>query len=138
MQSRPIAEGLFAETPVPHLIGGRDRASGRIVFPFPEGIEGQNCDPVDLAPEGTLWSWTVQRFRPKSPPYRGPEAFEPYAVGYVELPGQIIVETRLTGVAFEDIRIGDRYRTALLPLSADSDGASLIMFAFEPVKGDTE
>ena len=32
-----------------------------------------------------LWSWTVQRFRPKSPPYAGPVAFEPYAVGYVDL-----------------------------------------------------
>jgi len=44
---------------------------------------------------GTLYTWTVQGFRPK-PPYAGPEGFEPYGVGYVELPGEVRVEARLT------------------------------------------
>ena len=34
-----------------------------------------------LAREGTLWTWTVQGFRPKSPPYAGPAEFEPYPSG---------------------------------------------------------
>lgn len=135
MTTRLIAEGLFAEQPQPHLIGGRDRASGRIVFPLPEGLEGAGCDPVDLAAEGTLWSWTVQRFRPKTPPYRGPEAFEPYAVGYVEFPGQVIVEGRLTGVAFDALRIGDRYRTVIVPFNRDADGNDILTFAFERAEG---
>jgi len=42
---------------------------------------------VELPPSGTLWSYTVQRFRPKSPPYRGPEPFEPYALGYIHPTG---------------------------------------------------
>ena len=54
---------------------------------------------------GRLWSWTVQRFRPKSPPYAGPEVFEPYAVGYVQLGDTIIVEGRLTGISFDALRI---------------------------------
>ncbi len=135
MSTRPVAEGLFADTPQPHLIAGRDRDSGRIVFPFPEGLEAQSCDPVDLAPEGTLWSFTVQRFRPKSPPYAGPEAFEPYAVGYVEFPGQVIVEGRLTGSDFAALKIGDRYRTVIVPFAEGADGSAILTYAFERMEG---
>jgi uncharacterized OB-fold protein len=40
-----------------------------------------------LSASGVLWSWTVQRHPPKSPPYEPPPAgFAPFAVGYVELP----------------------------------------------------
>lgn len=137
MTSRPIAERLFADAPRPHLIAGRDRATGRVVFPFPNGLEGENCDQVDLASEGTLWSWTVQRFRPKSPPYAGPEAFEPFAVGYVEFPGQVIVEGRLTDANFDALRIGDRYRTVLIPFAEDADGTRILTYAFERMEGAT-
>ena len=98
-----IAERLFTQDVPPRLVGGRDRQSGRIVFPCPEG---ESHEPVALSSEGTLWSYTVQRFRPKTPPYAGPEAFEPWIVAYVELPGEVIVEARLVDVAFEDVRIG--------------------------------
>jgi uncharacterized OB-fold protein len=43
---------------------------------------------VTLPAEGTLWTWTVQRFAPKSPPYVPPaDGFRPFALGYVELDG---------------------------------------------------
>jgi uncharacterized OB-fold protein len=135
MTSIAIADGLFVDGPTAHLIAGREHQSGRMVFPFPQGIEAENYAPVDVAPEGTLWSWTVQRFRPKSPPYAGPEAFEPYAVGYVEFPGQLIVEGRLTGVALDAIRIGDRYRTVVVPFVEAADGTVRTTYAFEPVGG---
>ena len=44
--------------------------------------------PTELPAVGTLWTWTVQRFPPKSPPYVPPPGgFEPFAVGLVELAG---------------------------------------------------
>ena len=91
----PVAEGLWTDEAEPRLIGGRHRASGEIVFPMPAGDAAHSYDAVPLSRTGTLWSWTSQDFRPKSPPYAGPEAFTPYLVGYVELPGQVIVETRI-------------------------------------------
>jgi uncharacterized OB-fold protein len=64
---------------------------------------------VSLPRRGTLWTWTTQGFEPPSPPYR-PESdggeFEPYAVGYVELPGFLRVEGRLTESRPERLRIG--------------------------------
>jgi uncharacterized protein len=126
----PLAPGLFVDDAANdgdiRLRGGRHRESGRIVFPFP--ASGDAYEPIALAREGALWSFTVQRFRPKSPPYAGPEDFEPYAVGYVELPGEVIVESRLVGIAFDDLRIGLPLRLTTERLQID--GEERLGFAF--------
>nr|WP_241241828.1 OB-fold domain-containing protein [Sphingobium algorifonticola] len=133
MSSRvAIAEGLFTQSEAPCLIGGRERTSGRIVFPCPD--DSTRWEPVPLPRQGILWSWTIQRFRPKSPPYAGPEAFEPFALGYVELPGAVIVEAPLTGIAFDAIRIGMTLETVLVPLTSDSEGRTVVTFAFAPAE----
>lgn len=128
---RAIADGLFTDEPAPRLIGGRAVESGRIVFPCPPG---DGFEPVPLAREGRLWSWTVQRFRPKSPPYAGPEAFRPWMVAYVELPDEVIVEARLTGVEPEAVFIGMPLVADAVPLDpADPD--SPVIPAFRPSGG---
>jgi uncharacterized OB-fold protein len=99
-----IAENLLTAGDAPALVGGRDRQTGRIVFPCP--ADRNRYEAVELPREGRIWSWTVQRFRPKSPPYAGPEAFEPFAIAYVELPGATIVEARLSGFAFDALKVG--------------------------------
>jgi uncharacterized OB-fold protein len=99
----PIAPNLWTDDSRPCLIGGRG-SDGRIRFPMPEGDAGAAFESVRLSRKGTLWSWTVQRFEPKRPPYAGPVPFEPFMLGYVELPGEVIVETRLVGI--ESPRIG--------------------------------
>lgn len=130
--TRPLAPDLLTTEVEPRLLGGRHRASGRIVFPCPSGAERSDYDLVPLSRTGSLWSWTVQRFRPKSPPYKGPERFEPFAVGYVELPGETIVEARLTGVAFEALSIGLPMRLTVVPFATGEDGVTVTAFAFRP------
>jgi len=126
---RAIAEGLFTDEDRPRLVGGRERTTGRIVFPCPEG---NDYDPWPLAREGTLWSYTIQRYRPKSPPYAGPEDFAPWPVAYVELPGETIVEARLTAVDFDAIRIGMPLELTFIPL--DPAAADPVMIhAFQPL-----
>ncbi len=126
-----IAEGLVTEDSPPRLIGGRERTSGRVVFPCPPGAL---YEPVALSRTGTLWSYTIQRYRPKSPPYAGPEAFRPWPVAYVELPGEVIVEARLDDVAFEDVKVGMAVRFAPSPLDL-SDPESPLVPAFIPAAG---
>ncbi|BBD99765.1 DNA-binding protein [Sphingobium amiense] len=126
-QTVDIAEGLFVDAPHPALIGGRHRETGGIVFPCPAG--SADHEPVVLPRRGTLWSWTVQRFRPKTPPYAGPEEFTPFALGYVELPGAVIVEAPFTDVAFDELRIGMAMETVLVPLNG-----KVRTFAFAPVR----
>ena len=130
---RAIAEGVFTKEQPPRLIGGRARVGGRVVFPCPPG---DDYEPVPLARHGRLWSWTVQRFRPKSPPYAGPENFTPWIVAYVELEGEVIVEARLINVAPEDVRIGMALELRATPLDPHNPDAPMIP-AFAPA-GDAQ
>lgn len=125
---RSIAEGLFTDETPPRLIGGRNRASGRIVFPLPKSEE---YAAYPLKRKGTVWSYTIQRYRPKSPPYAGPDAFRPWPVAYVELEEETIVEARLTGVELDAIRIGMAVELTQIPLDPDTAGSPLI-HAFQP------
>lgn len=124
---KPIAEGLWSNDAQPRLIGARRKSDGEIIFPMPNGDAASDYDAVELSPTGTLWSWTIQSFRPKTPPYLGPEEFEPFAIGYVELPDQVIVETRLTQT--HGLKIGMPMELVVLPF----DG-NVLTYAFRPVE----
>lgn len=100
----PIAPGLWTDEAEPRLIGAR-RSNGEIIFPLPEGDAAAALEPVALSRQGTLWSWTTQSFEPKEP-YSGPKPFQPFLVGYVELPGEVIVETRIVEAEPADLAIG--------------------------------
>ena len=130
MPARPIAPDLFTPGPAPRLIGGRHRATGRMVFPLPQ--DNADYDRVELPPRGKLWSYTVQRFPPKSPPYRGGEPFQPFALGYVELPGALIVESRLTEVEFGALRLNLPLELTTSALYTDTDGTEVLTYAFRP------
>lgn len=123
----PIAPDLWTPGPNPQLLGGR-LPNGKIIFPMPEGDAAQNVEPFALSRTGTLWSWTRQDFKPKEP-YSGPEVFEPYLLGYVELPGQVIVETRIVDANLEDLSLGMPMEFAVVPFD---DTRST--FAFRPEK----
>jgi uncharacterized protein len=131
MKQRPISPNVFEDGADPHLLGGRHRSTGRIVFPLPD--DAGNYEPCRLPSSGKLWSYTIQRFRPKTPPYIGPESFEPFALGYVELPDALIVESRLTGVDFDKLRIGMPMQLVIVPFCTAPDGATLTTYAFKPI-----
>jgi len=124
-----IAEGLFTEETPPRLVGGRHRQTGRIVFPCPAGSD---YEPYPLRRQGTLWSFTIQRYRPKSPPYAGSDSFEPWPVAYVELPDETIVESRLANVAFDAITIGMPLELIQIPFER-SGAEPVLVHAFQPI-----
>ncbi len=118
------------------LYGGRSKETGKIVFPMPEGAEAARYEKVPLRSEGTLWSYTVQRFPPKTPPFIGPntpETFRPYAVGYIELADQVIVEARIATDDFASLSVGRPMRLTTTEFARDETGAPLHTYAFEPV-----
>ena len=128
----PVADGLLdGSADVPELIGSECRRCGVVAFPRLDSCAACTSSEVRerrLARRGTLWTWTIQCFPPKSPPYAGAaEDFEPFGVGYVELPGEVRVEARLTeadparlriGMPMEvvELRRGDRVTYAFAPL----------------------
>jgi uncharacterized protein len=136
----PVAEGLFtwpSEQPV--LLGASCRRCDTTTFPAQGACP--RCTAVDMEPRplgraGTLWSFTVQGFRPKVP-YRGPADFRPYGVGYVELPGPdaVIVESLLTEDDPDALEIGMPMELVVVPFpvdDGDGEGGALVTFAFRP------
>ena len=137
----PVAPGLFtwpADEP-PQLIGSKCGACGVVTFPAQSGCPRCTSDQMEetlLERRGTLWTWTTQGFLPKSPPYAGPETaedFQGFAVGYVELPGQVRVEARLTESDPEKLKFGMEMELVIVPLKTDEDGNEIMMYAFRPV-----
>lgn len=135
----PVAEGLFTGPPgPPQLIGSECVECGVVTFPLQPSCP--RCTSLDvkerlLARRGTLWSWTIQSFRPKSPPYVAGDGaeFEPYGVGYVELPGEVRVEARLTESDPDRLRIGMPMELTLLAVPGRG-GSMVATYAFRPLE----
>jgi uncharacterized OB-fold protein len=88
-----------------------------------------------LERRGRLWAFTTQAFPPPSPPYSGPQGhdFEPFGIGYVELPGQVKVETRLTESDANALEHGMEMELVIVPFRTDDNGDEVVTFAFRPV-----
>jgi uncharacterized protein len=136
----PIADGLFtwpAEEPC--LIGGRCAACGTTTFPHQDGCPRCGAPGLEeqlLPRRGRLWAWTTQEFPPPTPPYAGSHGpdFEPFGVGYVELPGALRVEARLTEHRPEHLRVGMEMELVIVPFGTDEEGTERVTFAFHPVE----
>jgi uncharacterized protein len=139
MTTTPVADGLFTwPADEPQLIGSRCTECGIITFPTQDSCPRCATTAMEehlLARRGTLWAWTTQDFPPPSPPYAGPtgDAFVPYGVGYVELPGEVKVETRLTEAGPDVLRLGMEMELVVVPFRIDDDGNEVVTFAFRPV-----
>jgi uncharacterized protein len=132
----PIAEGVFTwPSDDPRLLGSRCSACGIVTFPAQGSCP--RCASTDMAERalprrGRLWAWTTQEFPPPDP-YSGPsgDAFVPFGVGYVELPGEVKVEARLTETT--GLSIGMDMELVLVPFRTDAEGNEVVTFAFRPV-----
>jgi uncharacterized protein len=145
----PVADGVFTwPSESPQLIGTRFRSSGVTVFPQATSCPrtaAQDGEPVLLPTHGTLWSWTIQGFLPKNPPYAGketPHDFVPYGVGYVELRDPdtdvaVIVESRLTENDPKRLTIGMPMDMVIVPFTTDDDGTPVVTYAFAPRADET-
>jgi uncharacterized protein len=136
-----IAEGLVTlDEDEPRLIGSRCGACGAFTFPAQEACPGcaaMAMEPVELSRTGTIWTWTSQEFLPPSPPYAGPETAETFAryyVGFVELEGELRIESRLVGFDNEPPRISQRVEVVLVPFRRDEEGREVMTYAFAPAK----
>ena len=91
---------------------------GRV--PEPEGDAAIGVERHPLPRHGRLWSWTSQGFRPKSPyegPGEGPQDFTPYLLGYVEIPGEVIVESYIVDARLEDLKIDMPVEFCVVPFN---------------------
>ena len=118
---KPIADNLFTwPSDSPKLIGSKDTETGRYFFP---AKNSNHHEKVELSNKGKLWTWTVQRFLPKTPYIEqvAPEDFKPYAV-----------ESRLVGIDPKELEIGMEMELTIEPFVKNEEGEELLIFAFKP------
>ncbi len=140
MTQVPVAEGVFTfPSDAPQLIGSQCASCGIVTFPAQDSCP--RCASTDMVEHllprrGRLWAWTTQDFPPPSPPYSGPTGkdFVPFGVGYVELPGEVKVEARLTSADPGVLTPGMEMELVLVPFRIDADGTEVVTFAFRPVR----
>ena len=139
-----ITEGLFrVDGDRAVLFASRRRSSGMVKFPAerPELFDGDpeiqdDIEAIELSTEGTLYTYTTQEFAPPLP-YKGnrdPKAFQPYVVGFVELPEGVMVETLIVGATADELRIAQPLVSTTTTLET-ADGQALVTFAFRPAQG---
>lgn len=140
-QGRLIDPTLFTDVAgVLHLAGSACDDCATVTFPAQGSCPrctGQRVRRHALASDGLLWAFTVQGFLPK-PPYlgsRGP--FRAFGVGYVDLGGEVLVESRLLVTAIADLHVGLPMRLVLEQLPGETD-EPIWTFAFTPADGTSE
>lgn len=136
----PGGDGVFTLTEAgPRLLGSKCTDCGTYAFPPQKSCQrcsGINTEATNLGTRGTLWTFTIQGFPPKSPPFIGDAdlaTFKPFGVGYVEIPGQVKVETRLTESDPSKLKIGMEMELVVDVLKTDADGNDIVTYAFKPV-----
>jgi uncharacterized OB-fold protein len=136
----PIREGLYTwPAAEPQLIASRCTDCGEVAFPKQDGCPsctGRHGEEILLSRRGTLWTWTIQRFPPPSPPFIGDsEHFVPFGVGYIELAEGIRVESRLSESDPAKLEIGMEMELRIEKFTDGKDGTELMTFVFAPAEG---
>jgi uncharacterized protein len=139
-RSVPVADDLF----VPDgdgiaLVGTRCTGCGAHYFPVSLSCRNPACDGkqierTTLGRTGTLYSWTVQHYRPPAL-YRADE-WEPFAVGLVEVPEGLRVLAKIVGRDPDELEVGLPVRLVTSPLYTDDDGRRVDTYAYETDDGD--
>jgi len=127
---------VSAEDGKVRIIAGRNRTTGKVVFPMPQGVLEGDYERIELPSEGTLWTYTVQRIPPKNPPFVGvnsPDEYQPFAVGYVQLGDEVMIEGRIEGDP-DSVEIGMAMESVAISFPT-GDGAEMTTYAFAPANG---
>ncbi|RJQ75211.1 MAG: hypothetical protein C4519_16015 [Desulfobacteraceae bacterium] len=90
--------------------------------------QSKNLKSIRLSTRGKIYSYTVIMQRPPVY-YQGPV---PYAIGFVELPEGVRVETLFTDCNFDDLQIGLEVELVLRKLHQDEAGNDVITYMFRP------
>lgn len=136
---RPISPGLFERFDEGvRLVGSRCVQCDEVRFPattFCPQCCTDTAEKIPLSQRGRLYSFTIQRFRPP-PPYRGPEQFDPYAVGMIELPDGLRITSILEGSDPTKFRVGMEMELVVAKLFEDEHGCEVLGYKFKSIEGD--
>ena len=137
----PVKEGLWttpdAHDSKSHLLANRCQRCGEFFFPRQQiciNCQCEDLEDVKLSRKGKIYSHTVVMQRPPIW-YRGSV---PYAIGYVELPEGIRLETQFTDCDIEALEIGMDVELVIEKLHRDDEGNDVVTYKFRPIIESSE
>ncbi len=131
----PVKEGLWTSDEKPRLVGSQCNHCGEVFFPKRDDVLCSNCQSssfkeIKLSNQGKIYSYSVVMQRP---PIYYKAAEVPYAIGFVELPEGIRVETLFAGGKLEDLKVGMEVEMVIDKLHDEEDGTEVFCYKFKPV-----
>ena len=119
------------------LMGTRCLNCGEVFLgavPACENCQSEQLESIALSRKGKLYSYTVNWNKPGGD-YKGPEPFQPFAVGLVELPEGIRIVSEIADVDFNNLKINMNVLLSIRELYTDPRGRKIITFKFTPENG---
>ncbi len=132
-----VVDGLVEETPDgPQLIGSRCVGCDTLYFPQMSSCPNPRCSDkfvkkALLPREGTLYSYTIQRYQP--PPLFRMDNWAPYILGLVEIEEGLRVMGMLGKLDEADVAIGMKVQVVANTLYSEADGSAVATYMFAPV-----
>ena len=128
-----VAEGLFiVENGQTRLIGTHCLSCNATYFPQTISCRNPRCSDkrielCQLSTTGTLYSWTLQHYRPPAPFQM--DEWKPYLIGLVDLPEGLRVLGMLN-LGETEVSIGLPLRLDHMPLYQDDEGMMRSTYCF--------
>lgn len=136
LEQRAVAEELFrVSEDGPALLATRCSGCGTYYFPKSLSCRNPKCETkvvqeVLFGRRGRVHSYTVQSYRP--PALFRMDAWEPFALGLVELTEGLRVLGMLTGCPLDEVRIDMRVELVVEALYRDESGRNVVTYKFAP------
>lgn len=139
MSDRAVVEDVLSlDEGVAALAGTRCGSCNAVYFPSVQSCRNPVCatkavEATWIDGRGALYSFTVQRYRP--PALFGIDPWQPYALGWVDMEGDVRILGMIEGVDVEDIRIGMPLTLSTRPLRIVGENR-FVTHVFVPAAGD--
>lgn len=138
-QLQPVKEGLVTgadgDLDDVRLLGSKCRNCAEVSIGTNSvclNCGSDDIEGIELSPEGELWTYTTIRHKPPGD-YLGPDPFEPFALGLVELPDGVRIMAPIEG-ATDSLKIGQKLRLRPWILQSRDGEQSYRAFRFAPIE----
>jgi len=135
----PAIGGLFTwPSKDPRLIATKCMSCGNVRFPSGNTCNNPFCEDrdnvaeVELSKKGKVFSYFIEYYQPPLP-FPQQKSFEPYGVGWVELPDGIRIIGMMTQCDIKDIKVGMEVELVVEKLCEDEQGNEAMTWKWKPV-----
>ena len=136
----PVKEGMLKlptkQGEQPRLLGSKCHACGEVYFirrTRCEQCQSDDLQHIELSSKGKLYSYSIMYY-PAPPPYKPPDPFVPYGLGWIALPEGLAVISHLTENDPNKLHVGMEMELIIDKLEEDEAGNEVMYYKFRPVK----